>query len=316
MEFRALGDTELEVSVFTLGSWMTYETVSEDQALAVIGRGIDAGINFFDDARYDDYTGEAPMETGYSEVLFGRLLHLGGWNRDDLVIANKLWYEFYPDEGPEEELDGSLFRLKMDYVDLVYCAPPSDAVSVAELVRQMEGLIQTGKARHWGLMLDWSTEEMEEAYEMASREGMAVPCAIQMAYSLLNPSRAEDEATQAACREAGLGIVSARSLYGGLLTGKYNRGRGAMEGRFDEAEIEAMREEGLLEKIDRVIELAEALDATPAQVALAYCLKHDQVATILFGATKPSQIEENVGALEILPRMDADVMAELRDLAE
>jgi aryl-alcohol dehydrogenase-like predicted oxidoreductase len=107
MEFRPLGHSGLEVSAFSLGSWLTYEFMDEQEALAVMARGLEAGINFLDDARYNDRTGAAPLKTGYSEVLFGRLLRKGGWNRANLVIANKLWYEFYPQESPEAELDGS-----------------------------------------------------------------------------------------------------------------------------------------------------------------------------------------------------------------
>jgi L-glyceraldehyde 3-phosphate reductase len=108
MGFRQLGHSGIAVSVFSLGSWLTYEFMEEQDALAVIGSGLAAGINFLDDARYDDRTGRAPMATGYSEVVFGRLLRKGGWNRTELIIANKLWYEFYPEQSPEEELEGSL----------------------------------------------------------------------------------------------------------------------------------------------------------------------------------------------------------------
>src|SRR6185436_12532363 len=124
MEFRSLGHSGLAVSAFSLGSWLTYEFMDEPAALAVIESGLAAGMNFLDDARYDDRTGTAPLKTGYSEVLFGRLLHKGGWNRASLIIANKLWYEFYPEQSAEAELDASLARLQLEYLDLVYCAAP------------------------------------------------------------------------------------------------------------------------------------------------------------------------------------------------
>src|SRR5690242_9556813 len=116
MEFRALGNSGIPVSAFSLGSWLTYEFMEEQDALAVISAGLEAGINFLDDARYDDRTGTAPMKSGYSEVLFGRLLRQGGWNRADLIIANKLWLEFYPQQSLQEELEGSLARLQLDYL--------------------------------------------------------------------------------------------------------------------------------------------------------------------------------------------------------
>jgi aryl-alcohol dehydrogenase-like predicted oxidoreductase len=300
MEFRKLGSSEIEVSALSLGSWLTYERMDERDALAVIGAALEAGINFLDDARYDDRMGTAPMKTGYSEVLFGRLLRKGGWNRADLVIANKLWYEFYPDESPEGELDGSLGRLGLDYLDLEYCAPPPASLPVADVVRQMDALIRTGKLRYWGV-LNWPVTQIEEAWRVATSEGLTVPCAAQLAYSLLSTSPVEDEPLRQLFETTGIGVVASYSLYGGLLTGKYNRPEAAAGGRLDEHSIEAMRRRKLLAKVDRVIDIAREVNCSPAQLALAYCLNNPQVSSVLFGATKVAQVEENVRTLETLP---------------
>ncbi len=313
MEFRQLGHSGLEVSVFALGSWLTYEFMAEKDALAVIGRGLEAGINFLDDARYNDRTGTAPLKTGYSEVLFGRLLRQGGWHRADLVIANKLWYEFYPAESPEAELDGSLSRLQMDYLDLVYCVPPPASLPVAEMVKQMDDLIKTGKLRYWGI-LNWSVEQIEEACRVATIEGLTSPCAAQLSYSLLNKSPVEDETTRKIFSATGIGIVASYCLYGGLLSGKYNQLEMAIKGRFKEKEIESMRQKDLLNKVNRVINIAQEVGCTPAQLALAYCLQNHQVTSLLFGATKVAQVEENIRTLEILPRVNQEVMTKLRHL--
>lgn len=314
MEFRQLGNSGVGVSALSLGSWLTYEFMAEADALAVIGAAVDAGINFLDDARYDDRTGSAPLKSGYSEVVFGRLLHKGGWNRADLFIANKLWYEFYPDESPEAELDGSLSRLQMDYLDLAYCERPPASLPVAEMVRQMDALIKTGKLRYWGV-LNWPVAQIEEAWQTATAEGLAPPCAAQLPYSLLQRSPVEDEATRQLFDDAGIAVVASYSLHGGLLTGKYNRDEAAIEGRFSAQEVESMRRKNLLAKANRVVRLAQELGCTPAQLALAYCLKNEQVASVLFGATKVTQVEENVRSLEILPRLSPEVLAELRNLA-
>jgi aryl-alcohol dehydrogenase-like predicted oxidoreductase len=312
MEYRQLGHSGLEVSVFSLGSWLTYEFMTEEEALAVIRRALEAGINFLDDARYDDRTGTAPLKTGYSEVVFGRLLRQGGWKRADLVIANKLWYEFYPEQSPEEELDGSLSRLQMDYLDLVYCVPPPAALPVAEMVKQMDDLIKTGKLRSWGI-LNWPVAQIEEAYQAATRAGMHPPCAAQLSYSLLNRSPVEDEPTRKIFSAAGIGIVASYSLYGGLLSGKYNQAE-AIKGRFSAEAVESMRQKKLLEKVNRVISLAQEVGCTSAQLALAYVLQNEQVTSLLFGATKVSQVEENIQTLALLPRLDQDVRAKLRQL--
>ena len=311
MEYRQLGSSDLEVSAFSLGSWLTYEFMTEEESLAVISRALDASINFLDDARYNDRTGHAPMKSGYSEVVFGRLLRKGGWPRTDLIIANKLWYEFYPEESPEAELDGSLSRLQLDHMDLVYCVRPPEGLPVAEMVRQMDALIQTGKLRQWGI-LNWSAAEIEEAWRVANTEGLTTPCAAQLAYSLLHRSEVEEAGTPELFEKMGISIVASYSLHGGLLTGKYNQA--GDDGRFSPDDIEAMRQKAMLEKVSKVIAVAQEVDCTPAQLALAYCLKNPQVASVLFGATKVSQVEENLQTLAILPRVTQDVMAKLQNL--
>lgn len=314
MEYRQLGHSNLEVSVFSLGSWLTYEFMDEKEALTVIASGLQAGINFLDDARYDDRTGHAPLKSGYSEVLFGRLLRQGGWNRADLVIANKLWYEFYPAQSPEAELDGSLARLQMEYLDLAYCVPPPASLPVAEMVRQLDALIQTGKLRYWGV-LNWSPAQIEEAWQVAAAEGLAAPVAAQLAYSLLQTSPVEEATTHDIFAAAGMGIVASYSLYGGLLSGKYNK-VGGDNGRFRPEAIESMRQKQLLAKVEHLIVLADEVGCTPAQLALAYCLANEQVASLLFGATKTAQVVENLQALDVLARLDDEVMGKLHDLSQ
>jgi aryl-alcohol dehydrogenase-like predicted oxidoreductase len=313
MEYRKLGSSGLQVSAFALGSWMTYEFMAEDEALNVFKSGLDQGINFLDDARYDDRTGKAPLKSGYSEVLFGQLLRKSGANRHDLIIGNKLWLEFYPGQSLEEEIDGSLGRMQMDYLDLAYCATPPASVPLVDLLRQLNALIKTGKLRYWGV-LNWPAELLVQAHELATREGLQTPVASQPAYSLLVKTPVEDPQTAHVYREGGIGIVASFTLYGGLLTGKYNRDAGALDSRFKPEDIENMREKGLLEKVDRIIEIAESLGCTPAQLAMAYVLKNPQVASILFGAKQPGQIKDNLKALEVATRLDDTIMANLRAL--
>ncbi len=312
MEFRPLGSSGIHVSCFSLGSWLTYEFMDEQDALAVIRAGIEQGINFLDDARYNDRTGHAPMKTGYSEVLFGRLLRAGGWNRHDLIIANKLWYEFYPQQNAAEELESSLSRLQLDYLDLVYCETQPASLPMIEMVKQLDALIKTGKLRAWGV-LNWDITRIEEAHQAAMAEGLTPPCAVQFAYSLLNRFPIEQEETQEVLRAANMSIVASYSLYGGLLSGKYNSEE-AIKGRFKRQGMQALHDKGLLNQVNQVIRLAQELGCTPAQLALAYCLKNAQVSSVLFGATKVRQLQENLRALDILPRLNDQVMAKLQNL--
>ncbi len=310
MEYRTLGTTGLQVSALSLGSWMTWEFMEEDDALAVLGAGIEAGINFLDDARYNDRTGRAPMPTGYSEVLFGRLLRRGGWKRDELILANKLWYEFYPQQTPEEELNASLARLQLDYLDIAYVEKPKNR-QVREIVMLQDGLVKTGKLRYWGV-LNWSAEEIAEAGQVAAAEGWDPPRAAQLPYSVLRRGPVEDAHTEAAIRAVGLGIVASYSLYGGLLTGKYNRAESKDAVRFKEQEIQAIKESGLLERAAKGVRVAQEVGCTPAQLALGYCLKNPAVSSVLFGVTSLAQLQSNLKALEVVPRLNEAILRSLR----
>lgn len=313
MENRKLGNSDLNVSAFSLGSWLTYEFMDELEALAVIESGLSAGINFLDDARYDDRTGQAPLKSGYSEVIFGQLLRKGGWQRADLIIANKLWLEFYPEQSLEEELNGSLERLQMEHLDLVYCAPPPASLPLVNLLKELDNLIKTGKLRYWGV-LNWTVEQLAQAHQIAVTEGLPTPCAAQLAYSLLSKSPVEDKENIAIFEANRIGIVASYTLQGGLLTGKYNRNTAALNSRFKPQEVENMRQKGLLQKVEQVIQIARSLDCTPSQLALAYCLKNRQVASVLFGAKSAQQVKANLRALEILPQLNSEVLNKLQAL--
>ena len=134
MERRPLGASGLEVSRLSLGSWRTFERIPREDALAVMRTARENGFNFLDDARYNDETGTAPIPTGYSEVLFGELFRAVGWDREDTVVSNKLWWEFWPEQSAAAELDGSLSRMGFDYVDLIYANPPPDDLPIPEMV--------------------------------------------------------------------------------------------------------------------------------------------------------------------------------------
>jgi aryl-alcohol dehydrogenase-like predicted oxidoreductase len=141
-----LGSPELQASRLSLGSWRTFERISREDALAVMRAAREHGFNFLDDARYDDETGTAPIPTGYSEVLFGELFRAAGWNREDTVVSNKLWWEFWPQQSAAAELDGSLARMGFDHVDLIYANPPPDDLPLPEMVAAVSELGTTPAA--------------------------------------------------------------------------------------------------------------------------------------------------------------------------
>src|SRR6266567_576029 len=188
---RSLGASGIDVSELALGSWRTYERIPRETGIAVMRKARELGINFLDDARYNDETGMAPMKTGYSEVVFGELFRASGWKREEVVLANKLWWEFWPEQKAAAELDASLQRMGMDYIDLAYAERPPKGLEMEEIVHEVGALIDAGRLRAWGV-LNWSAELIGRATKVAAELGVQPPCAAQLAYSLVRRSPVED----------------------------------------------------------------------------------------------------------------------------
>src|ERR1022692_2421616 len=285
---RSLGRSGIEVSALSLGSWRTYERLPADTGTAILRAARDAGITFFDDARYNDETGRAPLPTGYSEVVFGNLFRGAGLRRDEAVVANKLWWEFWPEQSAAAELDASLQRMGFDYVDLIYASEPPPNMSVAELVAAVGGLIAAGKARAWG-GLNWPVSTISQAAGAAAGLSVPPPCAAQLPYSLVRRSPVQDAEMARALSEAGAGVVASFCLEGGVLSGKYREqgtaGRAAAtltEPRVGPAIAAAVELAGL----------ADRLETSPAALALAFPLARRAVASAVFGAPRPEQARQ------------------------
>ena len=271
-------------------------------------RARELGINFLDDARYNDETGTAPMKTGYSEVVFGELFRASGWNRHEVVLANKLWWEFWPEQDASAELDGSLGRMKMDYIDLAYAEKPPDGLTVERVVHEVGGLISSGKVRAWGV-LNWPAALIAEAAKACAKAGIPPPCAAQLAYSLVRRSPVEDAETVDALGASGASVVSSFTLDGGALTGKYATpgasGR-LSSGSEDERHAAAFRAS------QELAALASQIGTQTAPLAIAFALLNPHVASVLFGATSPEQVSGNMQAVELASALDADAIAQLR----
>ena len=293
-ERRPLGRSRLEVSQLSLGSWRTFERISMEDGLAVMRAAQEHGFNFLDDARYNDETGRAPIATGYSEVVFGELFRAAGWNRADTVVANKLWWEFWPEQNAAAELDGSLARMGFEYVDLIYANPPPDGLPVGEMVAEVGELVQSGRARAWGIV-NWEPEPFLEAAQEAERQGVALPCAAQLPYSVVQREWVESAQMGAALEASGAGVVASFVIAGGVLTGKYDAGQtGRATSEYTGTRFAAARERGA-----RLRSLAQELGKSPAALAIAFALANHSVTSVMFGATSPAQIDENVAALDI-----------------
>jgi len=301
VEHRPLGSSGIEVSALALGSWRTYERIPREQGVAVMRAAQERGIDFLDDARYDDQTGTAPLRTGWSEVVFGELFRAAGWRRDEVVVSNKLWWEFWPEQTAAEELDGSLGRMGFDDLDLVYSELP-EGVPVEDVVAAVTALVAAGKARAWGV-LNWPAGAIAAAARVAADESLPAPCVAQLPYSLVYRSPVEDAATVEALEACDLRVVASATLASGALTGRGRTGR-AGERPLTEAHAAAAP----------LRDLAVELETTPSCLALAFALANPLVATVLFGASRPEQVVENAAAVELLGRLSEDDLARLRSL--
>jgi aryl-alcohol dehydrogenase-like predicted oxidoreductase len=241
--------------------------------------------------------------------VFGELFREAGWVRDDVVVANKLWWEFWPEQDAVAELDGSLARMGLDHIDLIYTMPPPDGLAITELVAQVATVVSSGRARTWGIG-NWPPELLADAVRAARALGAPLPVAAQLPYSLVRPDWVEDPAMEAVLADADIALVASYVLAGGTLTGKYLLG-GQGRAIADETPAVAAGKR----RAAAVVELAGEWGVSPASLAFSFALSHPRLASVLFGATSPEQIRENVASLEVFDALDDSQRLRLSALA-
>jgi aryl-alcohol dehydrogenase-like predicted oxidoreductase len=311
---RRLGGSSLEVSRIALGSWRTFERMNRADAERVLDHALSSGIDFLDDARYNDETGQAPLASGYSEVLFGELFRAVGAERDAVAVSNKLWWEFWPAQDAVSELEGSLERMGFDRLDLLYSSTLPDTVAVPVAVEQIAAVLATGRVAAWSVV-NWGAEALAQAATEAQRQGIAQPCAAQLPYSLARLDWVEDPAMEAALEATGASLVPSAALAGGALTGKYADGNAPPSARLSAEPAEGRRARELA--LGAALRAPAArLDTTPATLAIAFTLRHRRTASTLVGATSPAQIDAALAAIALAERLGDDDVAELRALAQ
>jgi aryl-alcohol dehydrogenase-like predicted oxidoreductase len=309
MERRQLGDSGLDVPLFALGSWRTWERIPREQAAEVMAHARSRGVDFLEVARYNDESGSAPMASGYSEVVFGEAFRASGWPRDEVIIGEKLWWEFWP-QTPLEELEASLERTGLDHVDYLESDPPPADVPMEDVVGMIGELIAAGRARAWGIV-NWPAERVAEAGRVARANGLPAPSSAQLPYSLAHRDWVEGPEMSEALDLCGASVMASYVLVGGILSGKYATpgATGRMAGQLDDPRVA-----DAVAAVPALLELAARLDEPPAVLAMAFALANPRVATILTGATRPEQIDENLRAVEVLSRMSGPDLAELRGI--
>ncbi|HXW79261.1 MAG TPA: aldo/keto reductase, partial [Acidimicrobiales bacterium] len=287
------------------------ERIDRDQGVAVMEAARRAGITFLDDARYDDETGTAPISTGYSEVVFGELFAASGYQRDEVVVSNKLWWEFWPNQDAAHEVDESLERMGFESLDLIYSSTVPEHLPLETVVEEVGGLLASGRARHWAIV-NWPGEMLERAGELCDAHGVAQPCGAQLPYNLLRRDWVEGEAMRRGLERTGASVVASATLAGGALSGKYALGgSGRLSGGGGASILEASRE-----VVGALRALAARCGCSPAALALAFALERPGVASVLFGATTPAQVVENAQALGVWDALDAGHRAELAAIGQ
>jgi voltage-dependent potassium channel beta subunit len=317
MEYRRLGRSGIKVSVFSLGSWITFSNQADvDAAAEMMTAAYEAGVNFFDNAEV--YAG------GKSEEVMGAALKKLGWRRGSYLVSTKFFWGLHQNINEQNTLnrkrlmdamDAALKRYGLDYIDLVFCHRADPETPIEETAHAMHDIVASGRAMYWGVS-EWSADEIRAAWAVCDKYGWHKPVMEQPQYNLFIRKRVEDEYARL-YEDIGLGTTTWSPLASGLLTGKYNNGipadsRGALPGY--EWLRDALTDSTRLEKVRKLQEVADGLGCSLAQLSLAWCAKNPNVSTVITGASKVAQVHENLKALDVLPKLTPEVMAQINEV--
>jgi len=314
MQYRRLGRAGLQVSELSLGSWVTYHNQVDIQAATeMLAAAFDAGINFFDNAEV--------YAQGQSEVVMGQAFKALGWNRLDYIVSSKFFWGLARDgvtvnrkdtlnrKYLMQAVDASLKRFQLEHLDLIYCHRADPNTPIEETVWAMSDIIRQGKALYWGTS-EWSAGDIRAAWEIAERHHLHKPVVEQPQYHLFHRRKVEQEFARL-YEDIGLGLTTWSPLASGLLTGKYRNG--IPEGSRASLESMAWLRENVLDKakndaVGKLAEIAAELGCDTAQLAIAWANRNPRVSTVILGASKLEQLQHNLGALAVTPKLTTEVV--------
>lgn len=320
MEYRRLGKSGLKVSALSLGSWVTFgKQVEIEDAKTLLKTAYDAGVNFFDNAE--------GYEAGESEKIMGQAIKSLGLSRDTFAVSSKVFW------GGDQKMqlglsakhvrdacDQALKRLQVEYLDLYYCHRPDIDTPIEETVRAMHNLILQGKIIYWGTS-EWSAQQITEAHAAAQAHGLTPPVMEQSQYNLLHRDKVEAE-FRPLYERYGLGLTIFSPLASGILTGKYNEGIPS-DSRLNLPDYKWLKDmwtsqEGKekLEKVRKLTQLSEELKISMPHLSLAWCLKNPHVSTVILGASRLSQLENNLKALDVVNQLSPEVMERIENIVD
>jgi voltage-dependent potassium channel beta subunit len=322
MKYRRLGRSGLQVSELSYGSWVTYANqIDVDAARECMAVAYDAGVNFFDNAE--------AYANGQSEVVMGEAFKALKWPRLSYVVSSKFFWGLDRAKAKVngrdtlnrkylmQAVEGSLKRLSLDFIDLVFCHRPDPHTPIEETVWALSDLIRQGKALYWGTS-EWSADEIRAAHAIAERYHLHKPVMEQPQYHLFHRKRVEHEYARL-YEEIGLGLTTWSPLASGLLTGKYKEGipgdsRGAMPS------LSFLRDQ-LTDKaknaaVAQLAQVASELGGSVAQLAIAWATKNPRVSTVILGASRRAQLSENLGALEIAAKLTPEIIVRIDEITK
>jgi len=320
MRYRRLGKSGLQVSELSFGAWVTFaQQISESTAEKLMTTAYDSGVNFFDNA-------EAYAE-GKAEIVMGKILKRRKWGRDTFLVSSKVFWggDLPNQEGLSrkhvfEACHAALRRLQVDYLDLYFCHRPDPNTPIEETVRAMSDLISQGKVLYWGTS-EWSGREIIEAHRIGRELRLVSPTMEQPQYNMFHRDRVEKEFAPF-YETVGLGLTTWSPLASGLLTGKYNNGdpggtrTSLKDYEWLREQFETAEARNRLAKVKKLATVADDLGTTLPCLALAWCLKNPNVSTVITGASKPKQIEENMKAGEVVDKLTYDVQRRIEQILD
>ncbi|MDA8982423.1 aldo/keto reductase [Gammaproteobacteria bacterium] len=322
MEYRKLGNSGLKVSELSFGSWVTFnKQVDTSLAEKMFGTCFDAGINFFDNAE--------GYERGMSEIVMGEALKKLQRPRDSYCVSSKVFFGAHENPTPTqmglsrkhitEACHQALKRLQVDYLDLYFCHRADPDTPIGETVWAMHNLIVQGKVLYWGTS-EWAADEIEEAHKFAKDNNLTPPTMEQPQYNLLDRDRFETEYSDLFLKH-GMGSTTWSPLASGALTGKYldgipNGSRASLKGYewLKKHMIDSDRGRERMERVSNYIQIANEYNLNPSKLAIAWCLLNKNVSTVILGASKQEQLEENLSSIELKPLIDETLIQKLNNI--
>jgi voltage-dependent potassium channel beta subunit len=325
MKYKRLGRSGLQVSELSLGSWVTYANqVDVKQAKEMLAFAMDQGVNFFDNAEV--------YANGKSEEVMGDAIKALKWPRLNYIVSTKFFWGLSPSETESlginrkntlnrkylmQAIDGSLTRMDLDFIDLIYCHRPDAQTPIEETVRAMSDIITLGKALYWGTS-EWSADEIRAAWHIADNHNLHKPVIEQPQYNLFHRKRVEQEYARL-YEDIGLGLTTWSPLASGLLTGKYKEGipkksRGARKDM--DFLVSSLTDPDKNQAVTKLADLAVELNCSVGQLAIAWASHNPHVSTVITGASNIAQLKDNLSAIDVVARLSAEVMDQIDQMTK